>query len=94
MGGRRGWVPAFARPLHNRHSGPRAGIQGWEFRIEPHVYSAEYGLSSVVMQRSPFARTRKGVREQREGARGRGMGEVGLVVGEGWILHFASLRLE
>ena len=43
------------RPLHNRHSGTRAGIQGWEFRIEPHVFSAQYGLSSVVMQRSPFA---------------------------------------
>ena len=45
------------RPLHNRHSGPRAGIQGWEFRIEPHVYSAQYGLLLAVMQRSPCART-------------------------------------
>ena len=48
------------RPLHNRHSGTRAGIQGWEFRIEPHVYSAQHGLSLVVMQRSPFAGKRMG----------------------------------
>ena len=51
--------PRIRRPLHNRHSGPRAGIQGWEFRIEPHVYSAQYGLSQAVMQRSPSARTTK-----------------------------------
>ena len=52
--------PRIRRPLHNRHSGTRAEIQGWEFRIEPHVYSAQHGLSSVVMQRSPSARTREG----------------------------------
>ena len=45
------------RPLHSRHSRTRSGIQGWEFRIEPHVYSAQHGLSSVVMQRSPSAMT-------------------------------------
>ena len=56
----RGWIPRIRRPLHNRHSGTRAGIQGWKFRIEPHVYSAQHGLSSVVMQRSPFARTTGG----------------------------------
>ena len=41
------------RPLHNRHSGTRAGIQRWGFRVEPHTYSVQYGLSLAVMQRSP-----------------------------------------
>ena len=45
------------RPLHNRHSGPRAGIQGWGFRIEPHAHSTQSGLSLAVMQRPPRAGT-------------------------------------
>ena len=50
--------------------------QGWEFRIEPHVYSAQHGLSSVVMQRSPSARTtgRRWVAAPVGIGEGRGMG--------------------
>ena len=69
-----GWVDSRRRrPLHNRHSGTRAGIQGWKFRIEPHVYSAEYGLSSVVMQRSPAAGMTEGRAPTRDAPTGEGL---------------------
>ena len=42
-------------PDPNRSFRPRAGIQGWGLRIEPHFYSSQRGLSLAAMQRSPKA---------------------------------------
>ena len=45
-----GTLPVVHTP--SRHSGPRAGIQGWGFGIDPNVYSYQYGLALAVMQGS------------------------------------------
>ena len=54
------------------------------------IRDSGFRRNDVYAKVSAFARTRKGVREQREGARGHGMGEAGLVVGSDRF--FTSLR--